>query len=108
MYKVYLAVGNEGVEKYIKSQKPLLEKMLNDTVNFVGVTVYKEGALQGIKDYHPDVVVLREGLQGNMDILDLIYKSDWNPLIQELFLSQKQEKSAMHFWQQLSRWVFMI
>ena len=74
MYKVYLAVGNEGVEKYIKSQKPLLEKMLNDTVNFVGVTVYKEGALQGIKDYHPDVVVLREGLQGNIDILDLIYK----------------------------------
>ena len=74
MYKVYLAVGNEGVERYIKSQKPLLEKMLNDTVNFVGVTVYKEGALQGIKDYHPDVVILREGLQGNMDVLDLIYK----------------------------------
>lgn len=74
MYKIYLAVGNEGVENYIKSQKPLLEKMLNDTVNFVGVTVYKEGALQGIKDYHPDVVILREGLQGNIDILDLIYK----------------------------------
>lgn len=74
MYKIYLAVGNEGVENYIKSQKPLLEKMLNDTVNFVGVTVYKEGALQGIKDYHPDVVILREGLQGSIDILNLIYK----------------------------------
>ena len=75
MYKIYLAVGNEGVENYIKSQKPLLEKMLNnDTVNFVGATVYKEGALQGVKDYHPDVIILREGLQGSLDILDLIYK----------------------------------
>ena len=74
MYKVYLAVGNEGVEKYIKSQKPLLEKMLNDTVNFVGATVYKEGALQGVKDYHPDVIILREGLHGSLDILDLVYK----------------------------------
>lgn len=74
MYKVYLAIGNSDVEDYIKTRRPVLEQQLKDTVNFVGTTVYKEGALQGVKDYHPDLLLLRESLQGTIDILDLIYK----------------------------------
>lgn len=74
MYKVYLAIGNSDVEDYIRTRRPVLEQQLKDTVTFVGTTVYKEGALQGVKDHHPDVILLRESIQGTMDILELIYK----------------------------------
>ena len=74
MYKIYLAIGHKELENFIIEHKALIEKNINQPVDFVGSTVYREGVLQGIKDCSPDVLILRESLQGQLPISDLIYK----------------------------------
>lgn len=73
MIKIYLALGHKDLENFIKKYKKLLESGLHDTVEFDGQVVYREAALQGVKDIKPDIILLRESLQGDMSISDLIY-----------------------------------
>ena len=73
MIKIYLAMGHKDLENFIKSHKSLLENGLKEEIEFVGQAVYREGALQGVKDTKPDIIMLRESLQGQMPISELIY-----------------------------------
>lgn len=74
MYKIFLAVGHRDLENFLKGNKNAIEKKLHNSVKFVGETVYREGILQGVADYRPDVILIREGLQGNANLTDIIYK----------------------------------
>lgn len=74
MYKIFLAVGHRDLENFLKGNKTAIEKKLKDSVKFVGETVYREGILQGVADFRPDVILIREGLQGNANLTDIIYK----------------------------------
>lgn len=73
MIKIYLAMGHKELETFIMSHKSLLESGLKDSVDFVGQAVYREAALQGVKDTKPDIILIRESLQGKIPIYDLIY-----------------------------------
>lgn len=73
MIKIYLAMGHKDLENFIINHKPLLEKELKDSIEFVGRAVYREATLQGVKDTKPDILMLRESLQGKLNISDLIY-----------------------------------
>lgn len=88
MFTIYLAVAHEGLEKFLKSNKALIEKKMETEVNFVGTAVYREGIIQGIKDYHPDVVLIREGIPGSLSLTDLIYKIKFiSPETRVIFLA---------------------
>lgn len=73
MIKIYLALGHKDLENFIKSCKPVLENGLKDKIEFVGEAVYREIVVQGISDTKPDILLLRESLQGETPISDLIY-----------------------------------
>lgn len=70
---IYLAVGHPQLENFIINHKGLIEKNMNQPVEFCGTAVYREGVLQGVKDTKPDVLLIRESLQGSTPISDLIY-----------------------------------
>ena len=74
MFKIYLAVGNKELEGFLRKNAALIEKNLNQEVKFVGTAVYKEGIIQGIKETHPNVILIREGLPGTIQLTDLVYQ----------------------------------
>ncbi|EOU1989319.1 hypothetical protein C4D27_11195 [Clostridium perfringens] len=67
MKKIFLAIG------HIQFEKALERKFGSDTRK-VGVTDYREGIVRGVEQYLPDIVIIREGLPGNVPILDVIYE----------------------------------
>lgn len=74
MVKIYFALGHQQLEDYIKSSKPLLEKQLQDTIQFTGTALYREGILKNIENNPPDIILLREGLSGSTNISELVYQ----------------------------------
>lgn len=80
MYKIYLAIGNEGLEQFLKSNKTkqLIESFKKTPVAFVGEAVYREGILSGVEYHQPDVVVIREGLNGKQSLTEIIYNIKMN------------------------------
>jgi len=67
MQKVLLAVGYRQLEEYI-------EKQLRKEFQFVEATVYREGIIRSVGQKNPDIVVIRETLQGTENILSIIYE----------------------------------
>ncbi|WPS85478.1 AAA family ATPase (plasmid) [Brevibacillus halotolerans] len=67
MEKVLLAVGFRQLEDY-------LQKKLRKEFVFTGVTTYRDGVIRAIGQTTPDVVVIRETLHGNENILDIVYE----------------------------------
>lgn len=67
MEKVLLAVGFRQLEDY-------LQKKLKNEFKFVGVTTYRDGVIRSIGQTMPDIVVIRETLHGNENILDIVYE----------------------------------
>lgn len=74
MVKIYFALGHQDLENYIKSSKPLLEKKINDTIQFTGAAIYREGIIKNIENNPPDILLLREGLTGTTNISDIVYQ----------------------------------
>ena len=74
MFKIFLAIGHKQLEDFLKNQKDLIEANIGQKVNFVGEVVYREGILQAVKDNRPDVILIREGLSGNANLTDIMYK----------------------------------
>ncbi|BBW98921.1 AAA family ATPase [Geobacillus subterraneus] len=66
MQKILLAIGFRQLEEYLKKQ---LKEFL-----FVGETVYREGILRAIGQKKPDIVIIRETLEGSQDILSVLYE----------------------------------
>lgn len=64
--KILLAIGVRSLEEYFK-------KELGEEFHFVGTSTYREGVLKNIEQNAPDIVILREQLQGNERISEIIY-----------------------------------
>ncbi|WCK56923.1 ParA family protein (plasmid) [Aneurinibacillus sp. Ricciae_BoGa-3] len=67
MEKILLAVGFRQLEDF-------LEKNLKKEFLFVGTTVYREGIIRAIGQKNPDIVVIRETLDGKENILSIVYE----------------------------------
>lgn len=81
MKKVLLAVGHSKLEEYLKSN-------LKPDCMVVGVTTYKEGVYKAVATKNPDILVFRETLPGDEDVLTLIYQIvDNYPSTRIIFLS---------------------
>lgn len=83
--KVLLAVGFRQLEEF-------LEKQLRKEFLFVGTTVYREGIVRSIAQKHPDIVVIRETLDGKENIMKIIYDIRTKfPKIRIIFIAGKRE-----------------
>lgn len=81
MKKVLLAVGHRQLEEYLKLQ-------LDKEFSFVGATVYKEGIMKAIEQKVPDIIIIRETLDGTENIMSVVYKIRSNyPDIRIVFLA---------------------
>lgn len=68
MPKILFAIGHRELEEYLASQ---LAEMGDFEV--VGAVVYREGILTAIKQKNPDIVIIRETLDGTESIMKIIY-----------------------------------
>lgn len=85
MQKIFLAIGHRQVEDF-------LEKNMKNEFNFVGTTVYREGILKGIAQSIPDILIVRETLEGSTNIMDVIYQVRTSyPDIRIVFIAGKRE-----------------
>lgn len=85
MEKILLAVGFRQLEDF-------LEKQLKKEYIFVGTTVYREGIIRAIGQKNPDVVIIRETLEGHENILSIIYEVRTKfPKIRVVFIAGKRE-----------------
>lgn len=92
MYKIYLAVGHRELENFLKNNKTAIEKKMKTPIKFVGETVYREGIIQGVSSYKPDVILIREGLQGNANLTEIVYKIKVNfPQTRIIFIAGDRE-----------------
>ncbi|MCC0727189.1 AAA family ATPase [Clostridioides sp. ZZV14-6045] len=72
MVKICLAVASNDLEEYLIENTKYIQKEIGDEVEFVGEVVYREGVKQSIINNTPDVLIIREGLPGKVDILRLV------------------------------------
>lgn len=80
-----MAVGHRELENF-------LERQLSKEFNFVGTTVYREGIIRAIGQKNPDIVVIRETLEGRENILSIVYEIRNNyPQVRVLFIAGKRE-----------------
>jgi len=82
--KILFAVGYREMEEYLKEK-------LNDEFEFVGEAVYREGIIKNIELKNPDIVIIRESLVGNVNILSIVNKirTDY-PNVRIIFLAKKR------------------
>lgn len=66
MEKILLALGNQKVEKALISA-------LENEYEFVGAVVYREALVRAIEQKSPNIVVIREGLNGKENIMQMLY-----------------------------------
>lgn len=85
MEKILLAVGYRQLEEY-------LEKELKKEYIFVGTTVYREGVLRAVGQKNPNIVILRETLEGSENIMTIVYEiRSMYPKTRIIFLAGKRE-----------------
>lgn len=85
MEKILLAVGFRELEDYLKSK-------LRNEFMFVGTTVYREGIIRSIGQKNPDIVIIRETLDGNENIMTIVYEiRSKYPKIRVVFIGGKRE-----------------
>lgn len=85
MQKILFAIGHRELEEYISSQ-------LMDEFMFVGTTVYREGILMAIEKNNPDIVIIRETLEGNQNMMSIIYEiRDKFPNVRIVFIAGNRQ-----------------
>ena len=85
MEKILLAVGFRQLEEF-------LEKQLKKEFQFVGSTVYREGVIRAIGQKKPDIVIIRETLAGNENIMSIVYEIRSKfPKTRIIFIAGKRE-----------------
>lgn len=67
MKKVFLAIGNQEAENYLRQS-------LDKEFIFIGHSGYREGVLLNTEKQIPEILILGESLDGNIDILELVTK----------------------------------
>ena len=85
MEKVLLALGNRNIEQEIVHN-------IENNFNVVGAVIRKGQILSAVKETRPDILVLRETLEGNENIRDIILKLRTEfPYVRIIFLSGHRE-----------------
>ena len=85
MEKILLAVGYRQLEDYLKKQ-------LKNEFLFVGETTYRGGIVRAIGQKNPDIVIIRETLQGNENIMSIVYEIRSRfPKTRIIFIAGKRE-----------------
>ena len=67
MKKIYLAIGYEPLENYLRNK-------LDKEYIFCGTSVYRDAVIKGISQKNPDILIIRETLSGTIDILTLVHE----------------------------------
>lgn len=65
--KIIFAIGEQKVEDYIKG-------VIKDDFILSSVVIYREGILNAIRKYKPDVIVIREFISGSENIFNIMFK----------------------------------
>lgn len=65
--RIYMAIGMKGMEDFLKQK-------LKNEYRFVGEAIYREQVVKNAIPVNPDIIILRETLNGSMDILDIVYE----------------------------------
>ena len=85
MERILLAVGFRQLEEY-------LERQLRHEFQFVGTTVHREGIIRAIGQKNPNIVIVRETLEGRENILSVIYQIRTKfPKIRVIFIAGNRE-----------------
>ena len=70
----------------------LQDALKSEGLNVVGVVTYKSGILKKIEETRPDVVVIRENILGNENILDIIFEIRTQyPAVRVVFFAETEE-----------------
>lgn len=65
--RVFLAIG-------IKTAEEFLKKQLDAQYQVVGEAIYREAVVNNALQCNPDIIILRETLNGSKDILSIVYE----------------------------------
>lgn len=65
--RIYLAIGMKGMEDFLKQR-------LKNEYLFVGEAIYREQVVKNAIPAKPDIIILRETLNGSKNILDIVYE----------------------------------
>lgn len=85
MQKIAFAVGDRDLEEYLQGK-------LKNEFTFVGATVFREGVIRLVGQTNPDIVILRESLEGRENILSVIYELQVRyPNVRIVFLAGKRD-----------------
>lgn len=71
MQRVAFAVGDRKLEDYLRAK-------LKNEFHFVGASVFREGVVRLVGQTMPNILILKESLEGNEDILKVIYELQLN------------------------------
>ena len=83
--KILFAIGSREAEEYIMNT---LNNDIPDEYDFVGAAVYKENLIELINLKKPDILIIREGLDGKVDIFNLAKNITRDfPFIRVIFIS---------------------
>jgi DNA-binding NarL/FixJ family response regulator/intracellular sulfur oxidation DsrE/DsrF family protein len=86
MKNVLFAIGHK------KTEEILQDALKSEGLNVVGVVTYKSGILKKIEETRPDVVVIRENILGNENILDIIFEIRTQyPAVRVVFFAETEE-----------------
>lgn len=85
MQRILLAVDNRQLEDYITEET-------KNTHIIIGSLVHKDSIINMVGEKEPDILVIRETLQGKEDLLEIIYHlSVKYPNLRVVYISKKRE-----------------
>ena len=88
--KIIIAVNNEPFEVYLKQ---ILSRTEGESFEFSMISTYREGALQGIDKYRPDIYIMTESLPGNIDTISMLKTIRQNyPQTRIIFIAEQRDK----------------
>ena len=88
--KIIIAVNNEPFEDYLKQ---VLNSVPGEDFEFSMVSTYREGALQGIDKYRPDIFIMTESLPGSIDTISMLKTIKQNyPQTRIIFIAEARDK----------------
>lgn len=97
MVKILMATGNKLLEYCTMESKKDIEKLLDDKVEFESVS-YREGVSSKVGKMQPNIVVVKDDLEGDMTLLDLILAiRKASPLSRIIFLARDRRGNDVFF-----------
>ena len=86
MEKILFALGHEDLENYIESQIKGSFIVINDAA------FYKDAIIKKVKANNPNIVIIRETLQGSENIMSILYEIRTNfPKIRIIFIAKERD-----------------